>query len=398
MAKHVLKAGSHATWYVDTSGDKWIVRKNIDFQVYNGDGISDTAAQHNSRFEIAGRITALDGEGLDLYGRNDTVVIAASGSIRTAHGSGIAFEATAYNGRLENHGTITSESSGVIMTGASPVSGHQSTAEIVNFGRIAAELQHGIQSNSDDLRIVNKHGAAVIAGEYGYGIGSVANDVTVVNAGTIKGGNLGAINLMDGDDSVTNSGRIVGDVLLNNGRDIFISKGGSVTGMIDGGVGADTYVVDNKALNLHENGFSPLDIDLVKSSVTWTLGENFEKLVLTGTSRINGTGTDLANIIVGNARTNVLTGLGGDDMLRGGAGADRFVFATGSGHDTIADFKHGADRLDLRHYAGIDDFHDIVGIADHGKDTVVTLSDADTITLKNVSADVIGSHDFIFAG
>jgi len=393
MANHVLKPSSHMTWYVYTSGDTWIVRKGLDFEVYNGDGISDTSAQHNNRFEISGHITAPDGEGLDLYGRNDTVFVAASGVIQTSHGFGIAFEGSAYNGKVENHGKIVSNFGGVSMTGASPQSGHQSTAEVVNYGRITGD-SYGIDSRSDDLRIVNKHGGFIEGGQYG--VGSDGNDVTIFNQGTIKGGAQGAVYLKNGgNDTLVNAGRIVGDVFFNGGNDTFISKHGHVTGIINAGVGADTYVVDSTALKLHEDDFS--DIDTVKASISWTLGDNFEKLVLTGAHAINGRGNDDINTISGNGKANNLTGMGGDDTLRGGAGADHFVFATGSGHDTITDFKDHVDKIDLRYYAGIYDFNDIASIAgDHGN-LVITLSNADTITLNGISAHEISGKDFLFA-
>ena len=396
MANHVLKPGGHATWYVTTSGDSWTVKRNVDFQVYNGDGISDTSALHNSRFQIAGHITALDGEGLDMYGRNNTIVVAGSGFIQTAHGYGVAFEQTAYNGTLENHGRITSDFSGVGMTGKSPVSGHQSTAEIINYGRITGGEQIGIYSNSDDLRIVNKHGGFIGGGQYGYGITSVENDVTLINNGTIKGNFQGAIGLGTGTDSVTNSGAIIGDIKLGDGNDTFINRGGTVTGIVNGGVGADTYIVDSRALHLQEDGFSSQDIDTVKSSVSWVLGDNFEKLVLTGSRAINGRGNDQANMINYNAKSNVLTGMCGDEILSGGPGADHFVFAAGSGHDTITDFTDGKDKIDLRTYAGIDSFKDIAGIADDHGHAVITLANADTIDLSGVTAAHISAADFIF--
>ena len=71
--------------------------------------------------------------------------------------------------------------------------------------------------------------------------------------------------------------------------------------------------------------------DTVQSSVTWTLGTNFENLTLTGTTAINGTGNTDANSLLGNSAANTLVGLAGNDTLDGGAGIDSLV--GGSGDD-----------------------------------------------------------------
>jgi serralysin len=43
-----------------------------------------------------------------------------------------------------------------------------------------------------------------------------------------------------------------------------------------------------------------------------------------------------------------LAGGEGDDLMKGGPGADTFVFRPGWGDDTISDFRHGVDKIDLR--------------------------------------------------
>ena len=65
--------------------------------------------------------------------------------------------------------------------------------------------------------------------------------------------------------------------------------------------------------------------DTVQSSITWTLGSNLEKLVLTGTSAINGTGNTVANVLTGNSAANTLNGSSGADTLIGGTGNDSYV-------------------------------------------------------------------------
>ena len=96
-------------------------------------------------------------------------------------------------------------------------------------------------------------------------------------------------------------------------------NGGLGADVLAGGAGNDVYVVDNnkdQIVEAFDQGH-----DTVRSSVSWTLGENFEDLVLLG-SAFSGLGNALDNRITGNDIGNDLSGGDGNDTLNGGAGAD----------------------------------------------------------------------------
>ncbi len=148
--------------------------------------------------------------------------------------------------------------------------------------------------------------------------------------------------------------------------------GGNGNDILIGGVGNDTLFVDSLSDIATENlraGF-----DTVNASISWTLGSNFEKLVLAGLNAINGMGNSLNNRMIGNNANNQisgedgndgLSGLDGDDFviggngndrlngnlgtdrLRGDAGQDEFFLAR-SPFDILLDFKVGEDILSVR--------------------------------------------------
>lgn len=145
--------------------------------------------------------------------------------------------------------------------------------------------------------------------------------------------------------------------------------GGTGEDKLYGGTGDDTYIVDSAADKIFE--LANEGSDLIKAGISFALAANIEKLLLTGTGAISGTGNSGANTLTGNGAANVLKGLGGNDVLvggggndvlvggigmdtlTGGTGFDRFAFddgdfssKTATGADVIADFTKG-DKIDL---------------------------------------------------
>ena len=126
-----------------------------------------------------------------------------------------------------------------------------------------------------------------------------------------------AVNFEDltltGTDDVSGTGNASDNVLLGN----------SGINVLTGGLGDDTYGVDNAADAVLENAGE--GSDTVIASLSYTLASTLEHLSLTGAGNLNGVGNAANNTLTGNRGDNVLTSGGGSDTFFGGPGLDTSV-------------------------------------------------------------------------
>lgn len=168
------------------------------------------------------------------------------------------------------------------------------------------------------------------------GPGSViANRGAMTNAGH---SGAAVIALGAGDDTVINSGKMLGDIALGEGTNIYDGRGGSLLGTVSSGAGDDTFYLTQVTTILDTGG-----IDTINARMTYRLGVGMENLVLSGFGNFSGTGNAADNSLTGNISNNNLNGLGGADTLLGGNGADTLIGGTGG--DSL-DGGTSGDRLD----------------------------------------------------
>nr|NCR55191.1 hyalin [Microcystis aeruginosa L211-07] len=142
------------------------------------------------------------------------------------------------------------------------------------------------------------------------------------------------------------------DFIGTSGPDTLVGTSGAdaLTGL----AGNDTYTV-NDAGDLVIEALNE-GTDTVQASIFYTLPNNVENLLLTGTGNLNGTGNALNNQITGNSGNNSLNGAAGIDTLTGGVGTDIFIFqfsqSTAAALDRVTDFAIGTDKIDLLSQAG----------------------------------------------
>lgn len=168
-------------------------------------------------------------------------------------------------------------------------------------------------------------------------------------------GNNGADELYGGNGNDYMSGGNDADYMSGGGQNDVFFGGGGVDIMI-GGAGNDEYYVGPDDVNDIIVEYGGEGNDRIFASVSYSLPALSEIETIStdsnaGVAAINLTGSDQANIIIGNAGVNLLDGRGGNDILYGLGGVDYFAFSStpngATNIDTIADFTTADDTIFL---------------------------------------------------
>ncbi|MDQ2081674.1 ExeM/NucH family extracellular endonuclease [Xanthobacteraceae bacterium Astr-EGSB] len=417
------------------SGDKSIVAHNAAGGVIrglNGSGInldteaSDPATEVYNDGLISGNYDGSgdgDGDGVDVDG---LVMIENRGRIEANGADNLddfADGIAAGGGSIANlaGGEIYGETNGILIDNSDGGAAFAATT-ITNAGSITATLGVGV-------KLVGIH-----------------NDV-LVNSGTIASASGVAVDMGDGDDTVTNTGTITGAILLGAGKDTFTGgasaetvDGGDGDDAIDGGDGNDV-IIGGAGNDVLKGGAGDDVIRVGAGNDTVDGGAGFDTLDLsdatgaisldTAAGKVSGagigsdtftsieafrfgagndvvTGGNGDEIFDGGAGNDTLKGGAGDDQLAGGDGNDTVdggssddVVAGGAGDDTLKggsgdDTVDGGDGVDNIDGGSGDD----IVTAGAGNDIVAGGSGGDVIT-GGVGNDVItggSGHDvFVFA-
>jgi Ca2+-binding RTX toxin-like protein len=333
-------------------------------------------------------------------------------------------------------GTVAAGGEPVIILGNAGETGNTihigESGKVVSLGLAATPIAAiGILGNSGNL--VNE-GEIVATVNRGAGVGFAGGDATSVltmtNSGTITTGSIGVLNgaaggtftlrnsgsIIAGEgaitepavgtlnfgafvsvgtvgsqivesltkDTIINSGKMVGDIWLGGGDDLYDGRlgtvvagevrgeggndriytgagndtllGGDGNDTLMGGAGADYLSggagIDRAAYTTAKAG---LTVSLANSTLNTgdAKGDTFNSIEnLTGSDfSDNLFGTNGINVISGGAGNDVIKGYNGNDTLAGGAGKDVFIFSSAlnaaSNVDTITDFIFADDTVQL---------------------------------------------------
>jgi serralysin len=249
----------------------------------------DPAILINSTANVINEGTVLgNSHGISVTGSANNVSIVNSGDIYAQLNGIWVSSSVAQNVTITNSGEIWGDANGIHMNnaaGAAPV--------IVNSGVIGARFSSIVATDGDRLNVTN--------------YGTLNGHVNAIGA--------------DLTDSVVNNGRIIGNVNLGSGIDVYRGTG-IVTGTVSGEAGNDALAGGNA-------------------------GDRLDG----GTENDTLTGNGGNDTLLGQAGNDTLFGGLGNDSLTGGSNSDFFVFNTAlnasTNKDTITDFNHVDDTIKL---------------------------------------------------
>jgi trimeric autotransporter adhesin len=193
----------------------------------------------------------------------------------------------------------------------------------------AGDDTYGVDSINDVVTEAANEGTDLVQSSISYTLGNNLENLTLLRTASIGSGNTLA-NSITGNASANNLSGFSGNDTITAGADNDTIDGGVGDDSLIGGTGDDLYVVDSAGDAISE--LLNEGTDTVRSSVSYTLGNNLENLVLLGTAA-NGTGNALANNIMGNASNNTINSGQGDDTIDGGDGND--ILNGGTGNDSL---------------------------------------------------------------
>jgi Ca2+-binding RTX toxin-like protein len=317
-----------------TNGGSALISEGTDTTIANAGVISGiygvAATKDSTDFDLhnTGRIFGTHLDGVNIESTNADITNTGD-IIGDRYGVGAGVFGNLERFSLSNAGTISGATAVVVDQGTD----HQ----VQNSGTLIGGAFSFFGNNKGTLELEN---SGQMMGSAVFGTG----DDTVTNTGTLSG----EVELRNGGDRFNNfGGTVTGNLLMGEGVDIYDGQGGGIVGgVVFGGPGSDVYWLDMPTTRISENPNE--GTDSVLSFFDFRLGANFENLALQGTGDLRGIGNTERNLIVGNTGNNLLDGGRNNDTMTGGDGDDIYhVRAPGDtvnenadeGIDTVRAFR-----------------------------------------------------------
>ena len=371
----------------------------------NGLQIDSNGSLLQNAGEIHADNVAVQSSGVDLLIRNSGIISGADGinaqsslyleNTGQISASSVGVRATV-SGSLMNSGSISGLNAAVSLFSGSflvqnladgVISSDAVALAIVTSGDMSVDNSgtisggtHAVASDNADLLVVN---AGTISATSNAAITTITSgEMSIANSGTISSGSGVAIGADEATSvGLTNTGEILGDVVLGSGDDVVVNAGqGVIAGVVEGGNGNDTIL----------GGTSSETIDGGADNDYISGGDGDDALT-------TGGGID---IILGGAGDDEITvNRGGTKFLLGQAGADTFYFLDSSvsppgGEITsILDFEQGADIIDFYAIASGIAFVGEAGFSATGGAEIATKNIGGAVTLAQLDVNGDGTAE-----
>lgn len=426
MAPKIIK-GTPEKGFDVTARGRWLLQSSDELTSKDAIVLDQASNVLQSRIYIAGSVSADDDQiairlrseysQLEIYevgsvtGRveirgNESRLVNA-GEMSIADGTLLLLGGT--HGLALNTGSMTSD--GLVIDLRKATFG-----EVTNEGGTITSLSGTAILGNDAFRVDN-NGGVINAGVTAVQLNTPKNgDSYFSNRATVSAGENAFVGGL-GDDYVTNSGTMTGNVMLGAGDDSFAAwVYQHLDGTVYGGRGNDTLMIytgytsdgtPSETPTFQLDQFVELDgggRDTIDTMFDCFLPEHFENINLRGTYDTVAIGNAADNRIFGNGGNNRISGEQGRDTLTGRTGSDTFVFSDGFGVDYVTDFRKdrrvsdSGDRIDLSGLTGIADYDDL--LAHHVMQTkagVMISVDSDRLWLLDYTLNKLDASQIIFA-
>ncbi|MFO1034573.1 MAG: calcium-binding protein [Hyphomicrobiales bacterium] len=257
-----------------------------------------------------------EGEGLDLV--KSSVTFALSSTVENLTLTGTA--AINGTGNASNNTLIGNAAANTLtgLDGNDTIDGGAGADTMIGG---TGNDTYTVDNAGDVVTELADEGTDTVRSSIAYTLSSTVENLTLIGTGSVAGTGNALDNTLIGNAGANTLSGLGGNDIIDGGK-------GADTML--GGAGDDIYYVDNVGDSVTENASE--GTDLVRSTVSFTLGANIENLTFTGSAGTTGTGNALDNELTGNSGVNTLYGLDGNDIIDGGKGADKMY--GGNGNDT----------------------------------------------------------------
>ncbi|MCP5071886.1 MAG: calcium-binding protein [Rhodobacteraceae bacterium] len=349
-----------------------------------GTGVSMTG---DNDLIINGLITTA-GTAVNSSASSVEMVIGQQGNILCTGTSAVSL-AVSISAEINNAGAIMGSQFGMSIFGLD----NSFALEVINSGTISATFALTLTPQEQEAAVIN---SGLISGTqvaiHTQNLNNPTESVLLVNTGTVSGGTLsfvGSEHTASGD-RVLNSGLMQGNIVLNEGNDIYHGKFGTISGIVFGGAGEDN--LKGGAGDDEFDGGDDNDLLVGRAGNDELTGGVGNDTIL---------GNDGDDTLFGGSQSDVINGGRGNDEITTGGGDDVIVFKRSAGNDTLTDFNNGRDVIDLQafnllNWNALNSSGAVSDVSGGVEIDFSLIGGSGILTIEGITVALLGGGDFVF--